>query len=410
MKTSIDPQPAMLSLPWAVRLEEWPDEMAVRLPRGRHRHVVRFIEFEGTYFALKEIKPSLAAREFTVLEYLKEEGVPVVDLVGVVDSRRTDDDEALDAILVTRHLPYSLPYLHLFAGQSVSGLHERLIDALAILLTRLHLCGVFWGDCSLGNALFRRDAGALVAYVVDTETAEIHDAISDQLRQHDLEIATDNLGGGLFELQALGRLPEEVDPVDMVELLQARYGDLWTELTHEDEIDKTELWRIRDRLRRLNDLGFDTGEIELIERDGTNRMTFRPRVVEDGHHRRELEKLTGVVAEENQARRLLQALHSYGAWLSQQEGRTYPDAVIAFRWLTERFEPTIAAVPADLRGRLVDAEIFHQVLDHAWFLSEAAAEDVGLDVAVRSYVEAVLPTLPDERTVLVTSEPDPIDD
>lgn len=414
MKTSLDPQPEFFELPWATPLEEWPDSLAVRLPRGRHRHIVRFIEFEGIFFALKELSSELAHREFTVLEFLKEEGLPVVDLVGVADRRKSSEGEELDAILVTRHLPYSLPYLHLFAGQTVPGLHARLVDALVILLARLHLSGVFWGDCSLGNALFRRDAGDLAAYIVDTETAELHDEITASRRQHDLDIAVENVGGGLLELDALGRLPDDVDPIEIVELLQLRYDELWTELTREDEVESDELWRVRDRLKRLNDLGFDTDEIELVERDGTSRVLFRPRVVEEGHHRRELERLTGVVAEENQARRLLSAIQSYGAWLAREEERNFPEAIVAFRWLTERFEPTIAAVPDELRGRMADAEIYHHVLDHVWYLSETAGADVGLEVAVLDYVTNVLPALPDERTVLAVDdlsddvEPDPI--
>lgn len=338
-----------------------------------------------------------------MLDFLKEEGLPVVDLVGVADGRLDDDHEPLDSVLITQHLPYSLPYLHLFAGEAYPGLNFQLIDALAILLAQVHLVGTFWGDCSLGNALFRRDAGALVAYIVDTETAEVHENISDARRQHDLDIAIENLLGGLSELEVMGRLPD-VDPVELVELLQTRYDELWAELTREDEIGTDELWRIRYRLTRLNDLGFDTDEIEIVERDGTNRVVFRPRVVEEGHHRRELEKLTGIVAEENQARRLLSAIHSYGAWLTHEEDRKLPEAIVGFRWLTERFEPTIAAVPQELRGKLIDSEIYHHVLDHVWFLSENAGVDVGLETAVRDYVENVLPALPEERTILATDE------
>ena len=65
--------------------------------------------------------------------------------------------------------------------------------------------------------------------------------------------------------------------------------------------------------------------------------------------------------------------------------------VAARRWLSEVFEPTIAAVPAALRGRLEPAELFHQVLDHRWYLSEAAGHDVGLSEAVKSFVATVLP-------------------
>jgi hypothetical protein len=63
----------------------------------------------------------------------------------------------------------------------------------------------------------------------------------------------------------------------------------------------------------------------------------------------------------------------------------------ARRWLIDVFEPTIAAVPSELRGRLEPAELFHQVLDHRWYLSEAAGHDVGLNEAVKSFIRTVLP-------------------
>lgn len=400
LKTTREPLAEVLHLPWEVPLERWSDERFVRLPRGRHRHVVRFLENRGRFLALKELPPELAQREYRMLSYLAEEGLPVVDLVGVAHDRRSADGEPLQSVLITRHLTYSLPYRHLFAGPG-QDLHVRLVDALAVLLVRIHLSGFFWGDCSLSNALFRRDAGALVAYLVDTETGEAHeDGLTDGQRTLDLDIAADNIAGGLFDLEAAGRLDPSVDPATVVDLLLERYGGLWSELTRVDDVDQEELWRLDERLQRLNQLGFDTAEVELVEQDANQRVRFRPRVVEEGHHRRELIRLTGIEAQENQARRLLSALRGFGAWLGREEGRELPEAVAAYRWLTERYEPTIAAIPAELRGRLEDVEIYHQILDHAWYLSERAGHDVGLPQAAADYVATVLEAQPDERTVL----------
>ncbi len=403
LKTSLESQPNFLELPWTTPLDHWPDDLAVRLPAGRHRHVVRFIEHGETYYAFKELSPALAQREYRLLDWLKEEGLPVVDLVGIAMERTDDDEQPLESVLITRHLRFSVPYLHLFASPGNDGLHVHLIDALAILLTRIHLVGFFWGDCSLGNALFRRDAGALVAYLVDTETGERHETLSTGQRLLDLDIACENIAGGLFELEAMGRL-NGVDPLLVTDQLLERYERLWAELTRVDHLDAGELWRIRERMERLNDLGFDTAELEITNDGTTNHITFRPKVVEEGHHRRDLERLTGIRAEENQARRLLSAVHGYGAYLSQQEGRTLPEAVIAYRWLTERYEPTISSIPDDLRTRLTDAEIYHQILDHLWFLSERAGADIGLPQATESYVENILTGLPAEAALLVEPE------
>jgi Lipopolysaccharide kinase (Kdo/WaaP) family len=167
--------PDFLDLPWAIPLAEWDSTRLVDVVRGISRHVVRFVHYDGAIFALKEINPRLARKEYRLLRDLAEHAVPVVEAVGVVSDR----PDGLDAILVTRHLDFSLPYRTLFSGHGVPNLRERLLDALAELLVRLHVAGFFWGDCSLSNALFRRDAGALSAYLVDAETGEMHPTLCD---------------------------------------------------------------------------------------------------------------------------------------------------------------------------------------------------------------------------------------
>ncbi len=121
---------------------------------------------------------------------------------------------------------------------------------------------------------------------------------------------------------------------------------------------------------------------------------FRPAIVEEGHHKRKLATLTGIDAEENQARRLLDAMRGYGMFLTEEAGRPLPEAVVAYRWLTERYEPTIASVPERQRGKLVDAEIYHQVLDHLWFLSEKAGRDIGLADATADIADVEIAVCP----------------
>ena len=134
--------------------------------------------------------------------------------------------------------------------------------------------------------------------------------------------------------------------------------------------------------------------------DSGSKLRLSTRVVEPGFHRRELAALTGLDVGENQARRLLNDLSGFRAWLSRAEGRNVPLAVAASRWLAEVYEPTINAVPAELRQKLESAEVFHQVLDHRWFLSQSSGREVSTAEAARSFFENVLPFIPDERQVL----------
>ncbi|HZG35523.1 MAG TPA: DUF4032 domain-containing protein [Gaiellaceae bacterium] len=392
--------PDFLDLPWQRPLADWRSERLVEVTRGIHRHVVRFVEYSGAIYALKELPGGLARREYRLLRDLAADDMPVVEVVGVVSDR----PGGLDSVLITRHLDYSLPFRTLFSRGSLPDLRRRLLDAGAELLVRLHLGGFFWGDCSLSNTLFRRDAGALAAYLVDAETGELHPSLSDGQRRHDLLIAEENVVGELSDLEAELERPGELRPEETATELLERYETLWYELTREEEVGGDARLRIDERLRRLNDLGFDVEEVELVAAsetdDGGYRLRLNPRVVEPGHHRRRLLALTGLHAQENQARRLLNDLASFRAQLEQEGGRPLPETVAIHRWLADVFEPAVAGVPPELWGKREAAEVFHEALEHRWYLSQQRGSDVGLMTAVADYVENVLRHAPDERAVL----------
>jgi hypothetical protein len=392
--------PDFLDLPWSQPLASWGHERLVEMPMGIHRHVVRTVEYDDVLYHLKELPRRYAQREWRFLRHLAQEGVPVVEVVGVVTHRTAPDGEPLEAVLVTRHLEYSVPYRLLFLREDHRALRDPMLDALVHLLVRVHLQGFLWGDCSLSNTLFRRDAGALAAYVVDTETGELHPELTAGQRAQDLELAIEKCAGELFDLQAAGVLAAEVDPIALGEELRERYERLWSELTRDEVFADDERYRIHERLRRINELGYDVEELELIaEEPGTTRMRLETYVLEPGRDRRLLRERTGLDVQDNQARRLLNDIHNFGAWLQQEEGRPLDDTVVAQRWRQQSFDPTVALVPAELRGRRDAAEVFHEVLDHWHHLSAVECADVELVDAARSYVDNVLRFEPDERVV-----------
>jgi len=388
--------PSFLDLPWDEPLEEWDSPRLVNLIRGISRHVVRFVEYDGALYALKELPERPARREWTLLRRLEGQALPVVEAVGIV----TERGDELDPILITKHLEYSLPYRALFSGAAIPDLRTHLLNALAELLARLHLRGFFWGDCSLSNALFRRDAGALSAYLVDAETGELHGQLSDGQRAYDLDIAQTNIVGELLDVDAEVGLPKDLDPDETGEEIVTRYEALWSELTREETFAPDERYKVDQRLRRLNELGYDVEEIQLVAAPTGYRLQLDPHVVEPGHHRHRLLRLTGLDAQENQARRMLNDIARFREAEERKQKRTLSESVVASRWRQEVFEPTIAAVPEELWSALPAAEVFHQVLEHRWFLSEKAGKDVGIDEAVRAYVEKELPKRRPERVVL----------
>ena len=391
------PGPALLDLPWDLPLETWPDEYLAALPRGISRHVVRFVKLSGRVLAVKEIKDELATREYQMLRMLDRLDLPTVEPFGVVSGRVGRDGQPLDACLVTRHLQFSLPYRALFSQSLRADTSTRLIDALAVLLVRLHLTGFWWGDVSLSNTLFRRDAGAFAAYLVDAETGELHQSLTDGQREHDLDIARVNIAGELMDLEAGGMLPEGADPVDTSNQIVTRYTELWAELTGQERFERGDRWRVDERIRRLNELGFDVDELAIsTDFDGTH-IQIQPKVVDAGHHSRRLLRLTGLDVEENQARRLLNDLDSYRAGTDRQND---DEEIVAHDWLAKIYEPVTRRVPRDLAGKLEPAELFHEVLEHRWYMSERAGHDVPIEDALADYVATVLPGKPDEATVV----------
>ncbi|MGI8528721.1 MAG: DUF4032 domain-containing protein [Geodermatophilaceae bacterium] len=382
----------LLTLPWRQSLADWVDDRLVEVPqRGLSRHVVRFVAEAGEVFAIKEIDVRLARKEYQLLRQLAKLGIPAVEVLGVVVDRGTE----LDAILVTHFLDFSTSYRALFANPRGQQLTDRLLDAQVELLVRLHLAGFMWGDCSLSNTLFRLDAGALSAYLVDAETAELHPTLSNGQRDYDVAMARERVGGELLDLQAGGLISDELDAIEFVDELARRYEALWAELTSEEVLRPEEQrYRIGERVRRLNELGFDVDEIELVEAGEGSRLRLTTRVAEPGHHRRLLFARTGLDVQEKQARRLLADIASFRGYLEQTTRRPVPEAVAANRWLEEIYQPVIAAIPAGLRGRLDDAEVFHEILEHRWFLSEAAGKDIGTTSAANDYLASVLPAVP----------------
>jgi Domain of unknown function (DUF4032)/Lipopolysaccharide kinase (Kdo/WaaP) family len=383
----------LLTLPFGEPLEEWRDERLVEIrQRGLSRHVVRFVADSGELYALKSLSERLARREYHMLRALAELNIPAVEVVGIVVDRGPD----LDAILVTRFLAYSTTYRSLFSSPRGSQPGDRLLDAMVELLTRLHLSGFFWGDCSLSNTLYRHDAGTLEAYLVDSETSEHHPSLTPGQREMDIELAAERVCGELFDLEAGGLLPGEVDPVHTAEELRRRYEALWDELTREETLRPDEQrHRIAKRLRRLNELGFDADELELVSTPEGTKLRIRTKVAEAGQQSRQLFRQTGITADENQARRLLNDIASFRGYLEHKTGEPVSETVAAHRWLEEIYDPVVAAIPAGLRDRLAPPEVFHEMLEHRWYLSEQAGHDVGTTAAARSYFATVLPRVPE---------------
>lgn len=388
---------ALLSLPWSTTLADWPSSAIAFLPKGLSRHLVRFANLSDRVVAIKETTEMMARREYEMLGHLRRLDVPCVERVAVIAGRTDHAGKPLPAALVTSHLKFSMPYRALYTQTLRPDTATRLVDALAALLVRLHNVGFFWGDVSLSNTLFRRDAGAFAAYLVDAETGELHETgLSTGQREHDLFLARTNIAGEIMDLEAGGRLEGGVDALQVADGIVSSYHALWSSLTDTESFSTAESWRLTERVERLNALGFDIGEMSIEATGDGTRVSIQPKVVDAGHHQRRLIRLTGLDVEENQARRLLNDLDEFRARAARPED----EERIAHEWLTRVFEPVVQAIPWHLRAKLQPAEVYHELLEHRWYRSQTAGQSVPLAEALSSYVSDVLEHRRDEAQIM----------
>lgn len=387
--------PALFGLPWSQPLAEWGSPYVVPLPLGLSRHVVRVVQVNRQFLAVKETAEAIALREYHLLRDLQRLDQSAVVPRGVVTGRVDVDGDPLPAALLTEHLHYSLSYRTVFQHGLRAEQVPALIDALVVLLVRLHLAGFFWGDVSLSNALFRRNAGGFAAFLVDAETGDLHATVSDAMREHDVTVATENIFAELMDLQASGETAVALDALTIATQLAERYHALWDELTAAEEFGTDEWYRIEQRIARLNDLGFDVDELDV--RTESDRVRIQPKVVEAGHHRRELRELTGLAVEDSQARKLLNDLSAFTAHGGyDDEDRE----IVARRWLSTIYTPIVDLLPTDLRRKIAPAEYFHEVMEHRWALSDAAGHEVNIFDAARDYIATSLPHRPSDTPSL----------
>lgn len=384
-----DPAIPLVDLPWERPLADWPAaELDFReIPVGPSRHLVRFLVAGGELYALKELPLDAGRREYGVLLQLEAAGLPTVSAAGLVEAPERDA-----AILATHYLPHSLQYRRLLMRlpPGPSRPRDRLLDAMAFLLVDLHRSGIYWGDCSLANTLFRRDGDRIQAYLVDAETSEVHPSLSDGQRAYDLEILVENVAFGLADLGALVGAPDPDDAIAATERTRDRYLALWAELHDEPSLTPGDRHAIRARIRRLNELGYSVDvEVDPDAADGRVRLRFG--VTTRRFHARELERRTRIRALEGQARLLLNDLNEYATWLEWSRGAAVDPNEASTIWLRDVYRPTLARIGGAVGPERDLVQAYCDVLEQKWYLSERAGRDIGLDAAIRAYLELGAP-------------------
>ncbi len=385
--------PDFLDLPWDRSIVDWDVPHMVSLPKGISRHEVRFFEYPGGIYVVKELSERAASQDYEVLKVLEGFGKSAVRPVGLVEGRHPDRHAEQSAALITQYEPFSFSYRELLAGPGFGPRRSQMINAFAELLVEMHVAGVFWGDCSLSNVLYRFDAEAIETIMVDAETAVVYEGgLTDGRRSEDLEIMEINVAGGMADIavEAGGDL-DDAD-LDLGEAISEVYRALWAELTRSEAILSEERYKIAERIRRLNDLGFDVDEIDMIPVEaGGDRLEVHIKVGGRTFHTNRLKELTGIDALEYQARAILSDLHYFQAitGASSPSGKN----VAAIQWRVGAFEPMLATLTS-LAGISDPVQAYCDVLHHRYVMSSGLGHDVGTDVAFEDWMARGRPGYP----------------
>ncbi|KMO71820.1 lipopolysaccharide kinase [Mycolicibacterium chubuense] len=401
-------RPELLALPWDRALAEWTEpEVPLRdLPVGPSRHLVKFVECDGELWALKELPPRIAAREYEVLRALEDMELNAVRPAGLVFQPDFDT-----AILLTRYLTGSWQYRRMFMRlpPDAPKHRARLFDAMATLLVELHRHGVFWGDCSLANTLFSRDGQVLQAFLVDAETSEVHPSLSNGQRTQDIDITVENVAAGLLDVAARIERPD-LEPGFIGEALaiRERYERLWELLHAAPTFGFADRYRVEGTIRKLNDLGFAVDEVSLQPvTSGADELRLHVAVGDRRYHATELQRLTGLVVGEGQARILLGDLHAYQGQLCREAGHDVDERTAAQLWVMEVATPTMHRAHAAVGRSGTPIQAYCDLLEVRWLLSERAGRDVGTERALQALARNVVPSESAAQLMIVETPTEP---
>ena len=309
------------------------------------------------------------------------------------------------AILMTEYLAYSIQYRRLLMRFPLGPgpYRDRLLDAMAWLLVDLHRAGVFWGDCSLANTLFRRDGDKIQAFLVDAETSEIHPSLSDGQRalrpRHPRRER--RLRAGRPRRRCRVATDAFDDAVEAAETVRTRYTSVWDEL----HSSPSRARRPARHPRRASGGSTTSGSRSTRSSssrpaDGRTPSGCKVAVANRRFHAREL-RAADRASSPSRARRgccsTTCASTRPGSSTHErrldQRGRGAPSA----GWPTSSSPASRRSCRRSGAGR-DPLQAYCDVLEEKWILSELAGRDVGLEAAIDAYLGLGAPAPEDDAT------------
>jgi hypothetical protein len=387
--------PDFLDLRWELPVDEWTGDRMATMPVGIHRHPVVFVAYDEGIYAIKEMSLRLAVNEYRVLRRLTGFTQRAAEPVALAERHWLDPHDEGAGVVITRYVEHSFPYRRLVSGAGFGVRRNQMLDALAGLLVELHMAGCYWGDCSLSNVLYRFDAGQIEAIMIDAETSEIHNVLSDGQRLEDIEIMKENVAGEMGDIAA--EMGEDIEAAD-IGLgwdVESRYHGLWSELNEELVITRDDHYRIRQRIGRIAELGFAVDDLEMTPVDGGNRVRLITRVGGRTYNSDNLRQRTGIEASENQAKLILSDLNYF---LSKHgDLTTTRKSVGTFKWLSGQFEPMVERIGEEWFGE-DPIQGYCDYLNFRMALATERQADVDAWEAFEAWMERGFPGFDPNRT------------
>lgn len=354
-------------LPWYLDLGDWVEQKKIRelkIRKGNHRHPIIFIVFNDQFYAIKQISPNVAEKEIKFYEILHKKHIPAITPIGFVRVSRPPlkmenvigqplipDDEGF---LITQLERDVIPDNDVVRFGFSKDNEEKVWNAVVELFVNLHTNNIYWGDGSMNNVLIRfkkikypnseRNKTILEAILVDTETMEIYDSISNKRRMEDWEIFFDSLQWTLEDLSKTG-IKKKTNYNLLRKKLLKKY-DEWFSITKE-----------RQRFENLTRLDSEAFDIEWLPDSYFD--IFIKQVEEHKWYMSEQSK--SIVSLEN----------------------------AAFDWYKTVFLPTTHALSEKEIEQILPnkspTELYVEIMQHKYFLGLKMGKDVGVSFAVKDY-------------------------
>lgn len=396
--------PDFLDLPWDQPIDDWEHERLVEMPTGIHRHPVVFVAYDEGVFAIKELPRRVAENEYDVLRLLEDLTHRAASPAGWVERPWVDPHSEQAAAVITRYVRHSFPYRRLVQGLGFGERRDHMLDSVASLLAELHLAGLYWGDCSLSNLLYRWDAGLIEAIMIDGETSMLKDQLSDGQRAEDLEIMIENVAGEMADIAAENEGNIDDADLGLGQDIAKRYESLWLALTEQLVIGRNETFKIRQRIERLQSLGFAVDDFVLEPVEEGRLVRMKVSVGGRTFHADRLSQLTGVEASENQARVILGDISYFQA---RKGVRTETERVLAnMQWLSQVFEPLIVRIAQEWPDAN-PVQRYADFLHNRLIMAQERGEDVDNEEAFEIWLSEGGPGIP-AAAWEITDIPDPV--